>query len=161
MRADVRALIDTFRFAILATIRRDGSPRISTVETHFVGDDLMIVMIPRTRKAADVRRDNRVVLQSPITSAGDPGPEFKLRGYARVVKDDERLTATTEAVASYSGWTPEPTWLFVAVMLTDVTHIFWTADGSATLSRWTGEGGLGERVHLRLDMGLGRYTSDD
>ena len=34
---------------------------------------LMLVMIARSRKAGDVSRDPRIVLQSPVTEPGDPG----------------------------------------------------------------------------------------
>jgi hypothetical protein len=64
---DIANLIHRFRFAFVGTIRQDGTPRISPVETHVVDQDLVMVMIPRTRKAADLRRDNRVVLQSRLS----------------------------------------------------------------------------------------------
>lgn len=158
--ADVRAMIEGFRFAMIGTIRRDGTPRISAVETHFVDDDLMLVMIPRTRKAADVRRDNRVVLQSPITTPGDPGAEFKVRGRALVVEDHAPRIAAADVIESYSGWRPQPSWLFLSVMVADVTHIIWRADGTATLTRWTMTSGSSKKVRLRLDMEMGGYKLD-
>ena len=56
---DIAGLIERHRFALIGTIRRDGMPRISAVETHLVSGHLMLVMIPRTRKASDIRRDDR------------------------------------------------------------------------------------------------------
>jgi predicted pyridoxine 5'-phosphate oxidase superfamily flavin-nucleotide-binding protein len=160
LAGDVRALIEASRFAMVGTIRQDGTPRISAVETHLVDDDLMLVMIPRTRKAADVRRDNRILLQSPIANAANPGAEFKLRGRALVVKDHAQRMAAAEVIESYSGWRPEPSWLFLSVMTADVTHIVWRPDGTATLSRWTVASGSYNKVRLRLDRGAGRYKSD-
>ena len=63
---DIAAIAERFGFVLLGTIRADGMPRISPVETHLVGNDIALVLIPKTRKAADIRRDNRVTLQSPI-----------------------------------------------------------------------------------------------
>lgn len=63
---EIAAIVDQFGFVLLGTIRADGMPRISPVETHLVGNDIALVLIPKTRKAADIRRDNRVTLQSPI-----------------------------------------------------------------------------------------------
>lgn len=101
---NVRGLIETFRFALLGTIRRDGTPRISPVETHLVRDDLMLVMIPQTRKVADIRRDRRLVLQSPIANPGSPGTEFKLRGVGAPEDEEEQRRAAADAIESFSGW---------------------------------------------------------
>lgn len=117
----------------------------------------MLVMLPRTRKAADVRRDDRVVLQSPITSAGDPGAEFKLRGRALVVKNKEQHLLCADIIESHSGWRPKPSWLFLAVLLEDVTYTVWRMDGTATMSRWSVEEGLPRTVLLRLDQEMGGY----
>ena len=159
LAGDIATLIDRFRFALLGTIRRDGTPRISPVETHLVGEDLMLVMIPRTRKASDVRRDNRVTLQSPIINAGTPGEEYKLRGQALVaVSDHERETAAN-VVEIYSGWRPRATWLFVAILLWEATHISWSEDGTAVMKRWSLTEGV-ETRNLALDMEFGDYRSD-
>lgn len=157
LASDVEELIDRFGFALVGTIRRDGTPRISPVEVHLVGDDLMLVMLPRTRKAADVRRDDRIVLQSPITNAGDPGAEFKLRGRAFAVEDRDQTDATANEIESSSGWRPGPTWLYLALMLQDVTHAVWSTDGSAMLSRWSVDQGMLPKVRLLLDMEAGGY----
>ena len=47
-----RALIERFRFVLVGTIRRDGAPRISPVEAHFVRGHLMLVMIAGTLKSS-------------------------------------------------------------------------------------------------------------
>jgi hypothetical protein len=49
----------------LATIRSDGSPRISGTELEFVDGRITLGMMPRSRKLADVLRDPRVALHSP------------------------------------------------------------------------------------------------
>lgn len=59
----------TFRVrkhATLATLRRDGSPRISGIEVEF-GDDgeVYLGMMPGSRKAADLQRDPRFALHCP------------------------------------------------------------------------------------------------
>jgi hypothetical protein len=48
---------------LLATIRADGSPRISGTEVIF-GEDIGVGMMPDSRKLADVRRDPRVEIHS-------------------------------------------------------------------------------------------------
>lgn len=155
--SDVRRLIERFGFALVGTVRRDGTPRISPVETHLVGDELTLVMLPRTRKAADLRRDDRIVLQSPITNAGDPGAEFKLRGRVVVIEDRGQREATATAVQSDSGWRPHHSWLFLAVMIEDVTQTVWRTDGSATMTRWSVAENGTRTVQLRLDEVMGGY----
>ncbi len=49
----------------LATLRADGSPRISGTELEFVDGRITLGMMPRSRKLADVLRDPRVALHSP------------------------------------------------------------------------------------------------
>jgi predicted pyridoxine 5'-phosphate oxidase superfamily flavin-nucleotide-binding protein len=73
LAAHGRRLIQRSGLVLLATIRADGTPRISPVEVHLVDGHVMLAMIPHSHKADDVRRDPRVVLQTPVTQAGDPG----------------------------------------------------------------------------------------
>lgn len=48
----------------LATLRADGSPRISGTELE-IGDDVTLGMMPGSLKLKDVQRDPRVALHSP------------------------------------------------------------------------------------------------
>lgn len=48
----------------MATLRADGSPRISGTELE-IGEDLTLGMMPDSRKLADVLRDPRVAIHSP------------------------------------------------------------------------------------------------
>jgi predicted pyridoxine 5'-phosphate oxidase superfamily flavin-nucleotide-binding protein len=154
--ADIGGLVEQYRFALIGTIRRDGTPRISPVETHLVHGDFMVVMIPRTRKATDIQRDDRVTLQSPIVDAGNPGAEYKLRGRARIVEDADVCKAAADVVESQSGWRPRRQWVFVAILLYEATHTLWKPDGTALMTRWTSTDGV-ETRSLRLDMDFGGY----
>jgi pyridoxamine 5'-phosphate oxidase-like protein len=49
----------------LATIRKDGSPRISGIEIQFDDGQVVLGMMPDSRKLADLRRDPRVAIHSP------------------------------------------------------------------------------------------------
>jgi hypothetical protein len=71
----------------LATLRRDGSPRISGTEVAFADGDLWLGMMPGSLKALDLRRDPRLALHSPTVdpSGDDPGAwdgEAKIAGAA-------------------------------------------------------------------------------
>jgi hypothetical protein len=49
----------------LATLRRDGSPRISGIECEFAEGELYLGMMPDSGKLKDLRRDQRMALHSP------------------------------------------------------------------------------------------------
>ena len=86
----VRALFDAHRHKTLATVRADGSPRISGIETVFSDDELTFGSMPRSRKGADLRRDPRFALHSatvdPVEGAEAQWPgEAKISGRAIAV----------------------------------------------------------------------------
>jgi len=58
------------RFAIgtnktLATLRRDGAPRISASELEFAGGEVTLGMMGGSMKLLDVRRDPRIAVHGP------------------------------------------------------------------------------------------------
>ncbi|HEX6583242.1 MAG TPA: pyridoxamine 5'-phosphate oxidase family protein, partial [Thermoleophilaceae bacterium] len=60
----VRARLDAHVHKTLATVRRDGSPRISGTETQIVDGELWIGSMWQARKALDLQRDPRFALHS-------------------------------------------------------------------------------------------------
>jgi hypothetical protein len=66
--------------ALLGTLRRDGSPRISPVDAHFAGGQLLIGAVARSAKTGDLRRDPRYVLHSVVTGSDSGEGELKLYG---------------------------------------------------------------------------------
>ncbi|HEU5158978.1 MAG TPA: pyridoxamine 5'-phosphate oxidase family protein [Streptosporangiaceae bacterium] len=83
----VRALFDAHRHKTIATLRADGSPRISGIETTFENGELSFGSMPDARKGADLRRDPRFALHSatvdPIEGAEAQWPgEAKISGRA-------------------------------------------------------------------------------
>lgn len=81
----VHDVFEVRKHKTLATLRRDGSPRISGIETKFEDGELWLGMMPGSMKAADLRRDPRLALHSPTvdTPEDDPGSwagEAKITG---------------------------------------------------------------------------------
>jgi hypothetical protein len=71
----------------MATLRRDGSPRISGTEVELAGGQLQIGSMPNAVKALDLRRDPRVAIHGPTDDppAGEPAGwkgEAKVAGMA-------------------------------------------------------------------------------
>jgi hypothetical protein len=123
----VRALFDSHRHKTIATLRADGSPRISGIECAFEDGELVFGSMARARKGADLRRDPRFALHSATIDPVDgreaawPG-EAKIAGRAVVVGDsgadgDRFRAEITEVVHTHLNpqatllvvdwWTPE------------------------------------------------------
>lgn len=66
---------------LVGTIRRDGTPRISPVEPFLLEGDLWLSMLWESHKAADLRRDPRVLVHSIVTSRDGTDGEVKVRGH--------------------------------------------------------------------------------
>ena len=95
--ATVRARLTHHRHCIIATLRRDGAPRLSGIEAWFWEDDLMLGMMPDSRKAADLDRDARFELHSSPTDTNLQDPDARLWGTAQRVVDPatiERFAAS-------------------------------------------------------------------
>jgi Pyridoxamine 5'-phosphate oxidase len=83
----VRALFDAHRHKTIATLRADGSPRISGIEAVFEDGELFFGSMPYARKGADLHRDPRFALHSatvdPVEGAEAQWPgEAKISGRA-------------------------------------------------------------------------------
>src|SRR3954447_4224254 len=88
----VRACFAVRKHATMATLRKDGSPRISGTEVEFTGDDIVLGSMPGAVKALDLRRDPRLAVHSPTVDppVGDPSAwpgEAKLAGRAVETSD--------------------------------------------------------------------------
>jgi hypothetical protein len=73
--AKVRARFDAGTNKTLATLRRDGSPRISASEAVFQDGELTFGMMPGSMKLLDVRRDPRVAMHSPTLEPPEGAPQ--------------------------------------------------------------------------------------
>jgi hypothetical protein len=87
----------------MATLRRDGSPRISGTEVRFEHGEMWIGSMPGAVKARDLLRDPRVALHcasaEPDESAGTMDPDAKISGRAIEITDPD-------VVAKFAGDAP-------------------------------------------------------
>src|SRR6516164_10487278 len=81
--ARARRLFDAGRHKTIATLRADGSPRISGIECEFAGGELKFGSMPGARKGADLLRDPRFALHG-ATFHPLPGKETELPGEAKI-----------------------------------------------------------------------------
>ncbi len=94
----VRRLFDAHKHKTMATLRKDGSPRISGIEMAFVRGEVVLGMMPDSLKARDVRRDGRIAIHSGSVDADTEHPEdwpgdAKISGVATEVADRAEATA--------------------------------------------------------------------
>jgi len=79
----VQALFDAHRHKTIATLRADGSPRISGIEAAFDDGELVFGSMPSARKGADLRRDPRFALHSATIDPVE-GSEAQWPGEAKI-----------------------------------------------------------------------------
>jgi nitroimidazol reductase NimA-like FMN-containing flavoprotein (pyridoxamine 5'-phosphate oxidase superfamily) len=93
-----RTLLEARVHKTLATVRADGSPRISGIEAKFIDEELWFGSMPGSRKSADLARDPRFALHSG--SIDPPGWEgdAKLAGLAEEVTDRNRKAEVFKAM---------------------------------------------------------------
>ena len=128
----VRARLDAHTHKTLATIRRDGSPRISGTETLLVDGELWVGSMWEARKARDLQRDPRFALHSGSDDPPDWSGDAKLAGLAEEITDSERIRAV---VGGRGG--PGPSHLF-RLDLSEVSTVGLDAGRTAIVIRvWT------------------------
>lgn len=100
--ARVQALFDSRTHKVLATLRKDGSPRLSGIEVTFSAGDVWIGSMTGSRKNDDLARDPRLAI---LISSDDPPKDnpsawtgdARLSGVAQLVDDPERLRSMSGA----------------------------------------------------------------
>ncbi len=134
LAAVVRQRFDARRHKTIATLRADGSPRISGIECSFEHGQMKFGSMAGSRKLDDLLRDPRFALHSPTE---DPieGAESSWSGEAKISGH-----AIPNGAIEAEGVPPGE--MFVA----DITEVvFVRLDEAATkliVEWWTPEGGL-------------------
>lgn len=86
----LRERLDAHVHKTLATLRKDGSPRICGTETIFFDGDVWIGSMPRAMKARDLRRDPRYALHSGSDDPPGWKGDGKISGRAEEITDPAR-----------------------------------------------------------------------
>ncbi|MBP0454787.1 pyridoxamine 5'-phosphate oxidase family protein [Kitasatospora sp. RG8] len=89
----VRARFEANKHHVLATLRKDGSPRVSGTEVEFVGADLTLGSMFGAVKARDLQRDGRFALHAHPGDATMEGGDSKVSGRAVEITDEVELAA--------------------------------------------------------------------
>ncbi|MEV5431434.1 pyridoxamine 5'-phosphate oxidase family protein [Streptomyces sp. NPDC052701] len=126
-----------FTHHVIATLRKDGSPRTTGLEVRFLGGELWLGMMPDSLKALDLRRDPRFALQAnPGEGTGMGGGDVRISGRAIEVEDSATKAAYVKEVEP-----PQPFHLF-RTELTEVVRTSVEDDTYLVVQVWK----PGERV---------------
>ena len=90
LAASVRRRFDVRKHKTMATLRTDGSPRISGIEVEFADGQVYLGMMPDSVKLRDIQRDPRLALHGPTEDPPEGAPanwpgESKIAGRAVAV----------------------------------------------------------------------------
>jgi len=133
----VRRLFDAGRHKTIATLRADGSPRISGIECEFADGDLRFGSMTGARKGADLERDPRFALHGP-TFHPEEGKENDWPGEAKIAG---RAVPAGPVPTGEANRQPDGE-MFVAD-ITEVVVIGLNADATKlVVESWTPERGL-------------------
>ncbi len=124
LAAKVRERLEAHKHKTIATLRRDGSPRISGTESRFEDGELWIGSMANALKARDLQRDPRYALHSGSDDPDDWDGDAKVAGTVEEVdssSDDGSHTFRLDITeASTVGLNKTRTMLVIDI---------WTPDG--------------------------------
>lgn len=131
LAAPARARFEATKHHVLATLRRDGSPRVSASEVDLWRDELVLGSMFEAHKARDLQRDPRCAVHANPGDDSTEGDDVKLAGRAVEADDDIKAAYVGDAPE-----TPQPFHLFT-VELAEVVLTGLHPDGDRlVIRRW-------------------------
>lgn len=98
--ARVRAAFDAHGHTFLATLRADGAPRISGIESSFLEGEMWLVGMPGSVKFTDLRRDPRMAQHSGSDEPDAFTADAKVSGRAVEITDPGEFAAYARAAGA-------------------------------------------------------------
>jgi hypothetical protein len=113
------------KVAYLATVRKDGSPRVHPTTPIIGQGHLFIFMEPTSPKGYDLRRDQRYALHCAVSDNSGTSGEFVVTGRARFV-DSAEQRALAVRLATY---TPAERYILFEFDIEAATSTTYSGDG--------------------------------
>ena len=134
----VRERFESHRHGVMATLRRDGAPRLSGMETPIRDGHLWLALDVTSLKAADLRRDARFSMHCA------PDDEDLSLGDARVEGRAVPALDTEVAIFIKSHRLPIDDPSTMALFTADLTRVVLTRveDRALVVLSWTPDGGM-------------------
>lgn len=138
-----QARFEATGLGMLATLRADGSPRISGIEPSFWRGELWFGSMWEARKALDLRRDPRFALHAATADKDMKGGDAKVAGRAEEVTDAKTKAGFGKDFGEENGTDPNDMgpWHLFRAEVTEVVHVE-VADDQLVVRSWhpgTGE----------------------
>jgi len=140
---------DDQHVAILGTVRSDGRPRISPCEVYFTDCELLLGMMPNSKKVDDLRRDPRITVVNGQEHREPKFGDVKLYGFAREVTDAGIRRRFGDEQYALIEWRPPEDVPLFAVDVDTASYISF-GPGRRYL-RWSRERGEEELAHPEHD----------
>jgi pyridoxamine 5'-phosphate oxidase-like protein len=99
----VEIVFDAHLHKTIATLRRDGSPRISGVEATFSDGELWLGMMPGSIKARDLLHDPRLAIHSATADSEMKNGDAKIAGRAVEIRDPETIRRLADGSDDEAG----------------------------------------------------------
>jgi hypothetical protein len=124
------------KVAYLATVRKDGSPRVHPMTPIIGSGHFFVFMEPTSPKGHDLERDTRYAIHCEVTDNSGGSGEFFIMGRAHLVNDPAlRLLAV-----KYSSYAPDDRYILFEFDVESAASTTY-ADGKPVRRSWTrGEG---------------------
>ena len=122
------------KVAYLATVRRDGSPRVHPVSPFVAEGHLFVYMEPTSPKGHDLRRDGRYSLHCSVADIEGGEGEFLISGRA-VLSDDPETREAAFSAAKAAGFTPKDRYVLFELGVESCLATTYRADGPVR-ARW-------------------------
>jgi hypothetical protein len=123
------------RVAYLATIKKDGSPRLHPV-TPFIGNGMLFMFTePSSPKIGDLRRDGRYALHCSVDRKdGKPLLEFLVSGIAQVMSNADVRRQAAEEIAASPVVTND--YVMFEFRVANALLVEYDDEGERTVQRW-------------------------
>ena len=123
----VQQRFDAHGLAFIATVKRDGSPRISGIEPLIAGGEVWVGMMPGSMKARDLLREPRCALHSATEDKNVKNGDAKMTASAVPVEDEATWRRYIQASEAGSGMTPGSFHLF-RLDIKQISHLIPAGD---------------------------------
>ena len=137
LAARVQHRFERYGLGVLATLRRDGSPRVTGIEP-LLADELWLGMMPDSRKGADLRRDGRLALHAASVDKQVTEGDAKVAGRGVEVVDEATKVGFLQAFAERTGVTPPTPFTLFRVEVAEVSFLY--PEGDHLVIEWWRDG---------------------
>ena len=121
--------------AYLATVKKDGAPRVHPVTPIVAPGRLFLFMEPTSPKGHDLRRDGRYALHSSVADASGASGEFLVTGTAALVQDD----ATRAEAIRHASYDPAERYILFELAVDTAFSTEYDEAGNPVRKRWRRE----------------------